>query len=73
MLDPKSLLPEVRKLLPGTSDQEIMAGVAEFAKAHPNFDNKQALAALAEAVKPEAAQATAPAPFSGLISQLGAK
>jgi len=78
MLDPKSLLPEVKKLVPGYSDQELMAGIQEFAKMHPDLSNQEALQALTMALaqqKPNVNQA-APAPqgkpFEGLVNSLGA-
>lgn len=89
MIDPKTLFPMVKNLLPNESDQDIMAGIQEFAKVHPDFDNKDALQALISALKemqgggqpqgqpaPQApAQASAPAgkPFEGLMGQLGSK
>lgn len=51
MIDPKTLLPMVKKLLPNESDQDIMAGIKEFAKAHPDLGNKEALQALITALK----------------------
>lgn len=51
MIDPKTLFPMVKKLLPNESDQDIMAGIAQFAKVHPNFNNQQALQALILAIK----------------------
>lgn len=51
MIDPKILFPMVKKLLPNESDQDIMAGIAQFAKAHPNLNNAQALQALLMAIK----------------------
>ena len=51
MIDPKTLLPMVKKLLPNESDADIMAGIKEFAKAHPDFNNAQALQALITALK----------------------
>lgn len=87
MIDPKTLFPMVKRLLPNESDQDIMAGIQEFAKMHPDFDNKDALQALISALKemqgggeqtPEpAGQNPAPAPagqpFEGLLGQLGSK
>ena len=80
MIDIKSLLPEVAKLLPGVSSQEIIAGIQQFAKAHPDLNNQQALQALMQYLQsqkqsggqttPQAAP-SAP-PFQNLISQLGA-
>lgn len=77
MLDPKSLFSEVKKLVPQYSDKEIKAGIEEFAQAHPNFTNQQALQALnialAQQKQPVAPTAAPKAPFEGLIGQLGAK
>lgn len=87
MIDPKTLLPMVKRLLPNESDADIMAGIQEFAKAHPDLNNAQALQALITYLKqaqggPGAEQelAAAPAqpapsapPFSGLMNQLGSK
>lgn len=87
MIDPKTLMPMVKKLLPDESDADIMAGIKEFAKAHPDFNNAQALQALIDALKqmqgggqqaPAAGAAPAQpapqqAPFEGLMGQLGSK
>jgi len=51
MLDPKTLLPMIKKLLPNESDADIMAGIKEFEKAHPDLGNKEALQALITALK----------------------
>lgn len=51
MIDPKTLLPMVKRLLPNESDADIMAGIKEFAKAHPDLNNQQALQALIMALK----------------------
>ena len=51
MIDPKTLIPMVKKLLPNESDKDIMAGIAQFAKAHPNLNNAQALQALLMAIQ----------------------
>lgn len=72
MIDPKSLLPEVQKLLPQAPPQEIMAGIAQFQKAHPDLNNEHALQALS-AYLGQQQQAPAGKPFEGLISQLGGK
>jgi hypothetical protein len=84
MIDIKSLLPEVQKLLPGISPQEIIAGIQQFAQAHPNLNNQQALQALMQylqtqkqgggqvAPPPQQAAPSAP-PFQGLMNTLGAK
>ncbi len=76
MIDMKSLLPEVAKLLPGVAPQELIAGIQQFAKTHPNLNNQQALQALMQYLQqqkqaPQAAAPSAP-PFQNLISQLGA-
>lgn len=70
MIDPKTLFPMVKKLLPKESDQDIMAGIAQFAKQHPNFTNAQALQALILALKqmqgqgqPQQPAPQAPQPF----------
>lgn len=80
MIDIKSLLPEVQKLLPDASSQELMDGIQQFAKTHPDLNNQQALQALTVYLQkqqgPQAATAApAPAapPFQNLLSQLGAK
>ncbi len=73
MLDPKALLPEVKKLIPQYSEQELLAGIKEFEQAHPNLNNQQALqalvAALAQQKQPAAPQASQP-PFQGLLKTL---
>lgn len=87
MIDPKTLLPMVKRLLPNESDQDIMAGIQEFAKAHPDFDNKDALQALITALKemqsgqgegqqsqPAPAAPPSDRPFGeGLMGALGSK
>ncbi len=79
MIDIKSLLPEVAKMLPGVSPQELVAGIQQFAKAHPNFNNQQALQALMQYLQSQkqggGQSATTPAapPFQNLLSQLGSK
>lgn len=78
MIDPKTLFPMVKKLLPNESDQDIMAGIARFAKAHPDLNNQQALQALLLAIKqmqgpnqPQQAAPQAPQPFGqSLMSNL---
>lgn len=73
MLDPKSLLPEVQKLMPGVSPQEIMDGIRQFAQAHPDATNQQALQALMaylQSQKQPAPQAPAAPPFQNLVNQL---
>lgn len=83
MIDPKTLLPMVKRLLPNESDQDIMAGIQEFAKAHPDLNNQQALQALVTALKQmqgggqeQAPPATPPPskPFGeGLMDALGSR
>jgi hypothetical protein len=75
MIDPKTLLPMVKRLLPNESDADIMAGIAAFAKAHPDLNNAQALQALILALKQVQGQgqpAAQPAkPFGqGVLGQL---
>jgi hypothetical protein len=77
MIDIKSLLPMVAKLLPGVAPQELIAGIQQFAKTHPNLNNQQALQALMQYLQtqkqaPQQATPSAP-PFQNLISQLGAR
>ena len=80
MLDPKALLPEVQKLLPGVDPQEIMDGIQQFMKAHPDATNQQALQALmqylqsqkqggGQSAPPPQAAPSAP-PFQGLVNSL---
>lgn len=74
MLDPKSLLPEIQKLMPSVPAQEIMQGIQQFAQAHPDANNAQALQALMAYLQAQK-QAPAPAapagpPFQNLINQL---
>lgn len=87
MIDPKTLFPMVKKLLPKESDADILAGIQEFAKAHPDMDNKGALQALLGALKemqggqggspapqPQPAPAAPPQPFGqGMLGALGSK
>jgi hypothetical protein len=77
MIDIKSLLPEVAKLLPGIPPQELIAGIQQFMKTHPNLNNQQAIQALMaylEQQKQGVPQAPAAAPsgppFSGLMNSL---
>jgi hypothetical protein len=51
MLDNHVLLPLIKKELPGVSDQEILEGIEEFSKAHPDMTNVQALMAFNQALK----------------------
>ena len=76
MIDIKSLLPMVAKLLPGVPPQELIAGIQQFAQKHPNLNNQQALQALMQYLQQQkqAPQAAPSAPpFQNLLSQLGAK
>ena len=51
MIDEKTLLPMVKRLLPNESDADIRAGIAAFAKAHPDLSNQEALQALILAIR----------------------
>ena len=51
MLDNHALLPLIKKELPGVSDKDILAGIEEFAKAHPDMTNVDALVAFNQALK----------------------
>lgn len=51
MIDVKTLFPMVKRLLPNESDKDILAGIAQFTKVHPDFNNAQALQALITAIK----------------------
>lgn len=84
MIDPKTLFPMVKKLLPKESDADIMAGIQEFAQAEPDMDNKGALQALITALKetqggqggaqPQPAPAAPAQPFGqGMLGALGSK
>jgi hypothetical protein len=76
MIDLKSLLPEVAKLLPGVPPQDLIAGIQEFMKIHPNSNNQQALQALTIYLQQQkqVPQAAPPGPpFQNLLSQLGGK
>lgn len=74
MIDIKTLLPEVQKLLPGVDPRELMQGIQQFMKVHPNFNNQQAIQALMAYLQqqkqgPQAAPA--PRPFGqSLLSNL---
>ncbi len=74
MIDPKTLLPEVQKLLPGVSPQEIMDGIKQFIQAHPNATNQDAITALTLYLQ-QNKQTTPPQgkPFENLVSQIGAR
>ena len=79
MIDIKTLLPEVQKLLPGVSPQELMAGIQQFMKTHPDLNNQQALQALTMYLQQQkrgavqAAPSQSLPPFQGLMNTLGAK
>lgn len=75
MLDPKTLMPAVQKLVPQYSPQEVMAGIQEFQQAHPDADNRMALQALTSYLSQEkqAAPASDGKPFEGLMNQFGGK
>lgn len=81
MIDPKTLLPMVKRLLPNESDADIMVGIKAFAKEHPDFNNAQALQALITALKQmqgsqpqQKTPAAPPKPFGeGLMGALGSK
>lgn len=75
MIDIKTLLPEVAKLLPGVPQEELMAGIQEFIKAHPDFNNQQALQALTQYLQgqQQTPQAQSALPFKNLLSQIGAR
>jgi hypothetical protein len=80
MIDAKTLFPMVKRLLPNESDKDILAGMAQFAKMHPDLNNAQALQALLLAIKQLQGQnqpaPQAPQPFGqSLLSNLptGAK
>jgi hypothetical protein len=51
MLDNHALLPLIKKELPGVSDQEILQGIEEFAQAHPEMSNVEALMAFNQAIQ----------------------
>ena len=80
MIDMKSLLPEVAKLLPGVPPQELIAGIQQFAQKHPNLNNQQALQALMQYLQsqkqgggqsaPPPQTAPSAPPFRGLMNQL---
>lgn len=73
MIDINTLLPEVQKLLPGVSVQEIIMGIQQFAKMHPNFNNQQALQALMAYLQTQKKVTPALPRFQGLMNTLGAK
>ena len=73
----------MKKLLPNESDADIMAGIKEFTKAHPDLGNKEALQALITALKqmqsggqgqPQPATPAPAKPFGeGLMNALGSR
>lgn len=87
MINPKTLLPMVKRLLPNESDADIMAGIQEFAKENPDATNAEALQALIsflqemqggegapqQAPSAPAEQTPSGPPFEGLMGQLGSK
>ena len=76
MIDIKTLLPEVAKLLPGVPPQELITGIQQFMKMHPDSNNQQALQSLMaylQQQKQPAPQAPTAPPFQNLISKLGAR
>lgn len=79
MLDIKALLPEVQKLFPDKSPEEILAKLKELAKAHPDLDNQGALQALSQFLSQDEQgggqsapppQAAPQPPFQGLVNSL---
>lgn len=46
MINPQALLPVVKGSFPKGNDAQILEALAKLAKAHPNLDNMQALAAI---------------------------
>jgi len=50
-IDIKKLFPLIKRELPGVPDAEILSGMQEFTKAHPDLNNVDALAAFNEAMK----------------------
>jgi len=73
MLDHKSLLPQVSKLLPQYSEKEIMEGIKEFEQAHPDLNEQQAMQALTMALAQQKQAAPQGKPFENLVSQVGGK
>lgn len=71
MLDNHALLPLIKKELPGVSDQEILQGIEEFSKEHPDMTNVEALVAFNQALKqmPQKPQGS----FSDIEGALDAK
>lgn len=72
MIDPKTLFPMVKKLLPQESDQDIMQGIQMFMQKHPDLSNEQAIQALVMALKQMQTKSAQP-PFQGLVNRLGAR
>lgn len=73
MLDPKTLIPELQKMLPQYTPQELMEGIKEFQQIHPDFNNQQALEAVTGAMQQSQQSAPAGKPFEGLMNTIGAK
>ncbi len=73
MLDKKALLPELQKMLPQYSIQELSAGMQEFEQTHPDLNNQQALQAVTAALSQQKQSASSGEPFQGLVSQFGGK
>ncbi len=67
MIDMKTLLPEVSKLLPGIPAQELMAGIQQYAKENPNLNNQEAIQALMAYLQQK--QSAAPR-FQNLVNSL---
>lgn len=72
MIDPKTLFPMVKKLLPQEPDQAIIQGIQVFMQKHPDLSNQDALQALVMALKQMQTKSAQP-PFQGLVNQLGAR
>lgn len=73
MLDPKTLLPALQKLVPQYSPKELLAGIEELQQAHPDLDNAQALQAVTQAISAQKQAPPSGKPFEGLVNQLGGK
>lgn len=67
MMDKSQVLAEVKKRLPGHSEQELEQGILEFAQQHPTMEPEQALQALDMYI----AQNGAPKPNRNLAAYLG--
>ncbi len=73
MIDPKTLLPEVQKMLPGTDPKEIMQGITEYQQAHPDMNNQHALQALQVYLSQQQQAAPQGKPFENLVNSVGAR